>query len=194
MDSLKTTIEHNVAVLERKKKAFDEADQRWIRFVDHYEVATPYEPVLTSLRLAIDVRQRDVEEIVLRIDAHVLRAAVDGQVTELLAHAGDRVQAGTPLVTISRTSTNLVVAYLTEQMSLTARVGSAVQVNCVASADAQRREFSGAIVSLSATISEAPLRYRQVPAYPVWGRGMLIALDENVRLIPGEAVRIAFSD
>lgn len=194
VDSLKALIENNAAVLEQGKKTFDEADQRWIRFVEHDEVATAYEPVLTPLRLAVDVRQRDLEEIVRRIDAHVLRAAADGQVTELLAHAGDRVQPGTPLVTISPTSANRVVAYLPEQMSLAARVGASVQVSCLAMADSQRREYSGTIVSLSATISEAPLRYRQMPTYPVWGRGMLIALDENARLIPGEAVLIAFSD
>jgi len=33
-----------------------------------------------------------------------------------------------------------------------------------------------------------------MPAYPVWGRGMLIALEQDADLIPGEAVQIALSD
>jgi membrane fusion protein (multidrug efflux system) len=194
VDSLKALVENNAAVLEQKKRVFDEADQRWARFVEHNEVATAYEPVLTPLRLAVDVRRRDLEEIVRRIDAHVLRATVDGQVTELLAHAGDRVQPGTPLVTISPTSADRVVAYLPEQMGLAAKVGASVQVICLATEDSRRREYGGTIVSLSATISEAPFRYRRMPAYPVWGRGMLIALGEDAELIPGEAVQIALSD
>ncbi|UCE58160.1 MAG: HlyD family efflux transporter periplasmic adaptor subunit [Phycisphaerales bacterium] len=194
MDSLKAVVDENVAVLERKKRAFQEADQRWGSFLEHGDVAIPYEPVLTPLRLAIDVRQRDIEEIVLRIDAHVLRATTDGQVTALLAHAGDRVQAGSPLVTISPTATNLAVAYLPEQMTLSAQVGAPVSVSCLATTGRGRRDYTGVVVSLSATVTEAPLRYRQMPTYPVWGRGMLVALDDDARLIPGESVRIAFSD
>jgi membrane fusion protein (multidrug efflux system) len=194
VDSLKALVENNAAVLEQKKKAFAEADQRWARFLEHNEVATAYEPVLTPLRLAVGVRQRDLEEIVGRIDAHVLRATVDGQVTELLAHAGDRVQPGTPLVTISPASTDRVIAYLPERMGLAAKVGASVQLSCLATEESRQRECSGTIVGLSATISEAPLRYRRMPTYPVWGRGMLIALNEDVDLVPGEAVRIALSD
>ena len=192
LDSLQATIAKNAEVLARQRKAFEEADRRWSRYVEHEEVATAYEPVLTPLRLAIDVRERDLQEIVLRIDAHVLRTPVDGQVTTLLAHAGERVQAGTALVTISPTFTSRVVAYLPESAVLLAEVGAPVSVNCLAAADDGQREYPATIVSLSATVDEAPARYRWLPAYPIWGRGLVAALNDNARLIPGEAVEIAF--
>ena len=103
LDSLRATIAENAEVLARQRKAFEDADRRWSRYVEHDEVATAYGPVLTPLRLAIDVRERDLQEIVRLIDTHVLRAPVDGQVTTLLAHAGEPVQAGAALVTISPT-------------------------------------------------------------------------------------------
>ena len=194
LGSLQATVAENAEVLARKRKAFEDADRRWSRFVEHAEVATSYEPVLTPLRLAIDVRERDLQEIVRRIDAHVLRAPVDGQVTTLLAHAGDHVQAGTALVTISPTFTNRVVAYLPEQVILSAEVGAPVSVSCLAAADGGRREYPATIVNLSATVGEAPQRYWRLPTFPVWGRGLVATLNQDVRLVPGEAVRIAFLD
>ena len=64
----------------------------------------------------------------------------------------------------------------------------------LAPAGGEARQHSGTVVSLSATVDEAPLRYRQNPAYPVWGRAVVVALDDDVRLIPGEAVTIALMD
>ena len=99
--SLRAELERGMDVLNRKKTAFDEADQRWFRFTQREDVATTFEPVLTPLRLSIEVRRRDLEEVVRRIDAHVLRAPIDGQVTGLLARAGDTIRAGDPLAMVS---------------------------------------------------------------------------------------------
>jgi multidrug resistance efflux pump len=192
--SLQAKLERNAAVLDHMKHAFEEADQRWFRFAERDDVAAACDPVLTPLRLAIDVRQQDLEEIVRRIDSHVLRAPIDGQVTSLLAHAGDRVEAGDPLVKVSPNTTTRVVAYLPERVILTARVGAPVTVNCLADAGGRRRAYPGTIIHLSATVDEAPLRYRQIPTRPVWGRGLIARLDEDVCLLPGEAVTIAFRD
>ena len=189
--ALKAGVEKNAEVLERKKEAFEKSDRRWIEFVQADSVVIPYQPVLAPLRLAIDVRQRDLEEVVRQIDAHVLRSPLDGQVVGLLAHAGDHVEGGVPLITVSPTFTDKVVAYLPEQMALAARLGAPVSVTAVATAAGQRRVYAGTIISLSATVGEKPLRYRTIPNYPVWGRGLVVALNDAAHLIPGEAVKIA---
>ncbi len=191
-DSIRATVEKSAVVIARAKKAFEESDRRWIRFLEQDEVILPYEPVLTPLRLAIDVRERDLEEIVRRIDTHVLRSPIDGQVASLLAHAGDRVMAGALLVTISPAFTNRVVAYLPERMALSARVGAPVSVTPLAAAAGEQRQYPATIVSLSANVAEQPLRNRPVPNYPVWGRGLVVSLNDKIRLIPGEVVTIAF--
>ncbi len=192
VDSLRAAITEKARVLERSKQALEAADQRWARFVEHEEVSAFYEPVLTPLRLAVDVKRRDLEEIVRRIDSHVLRAPIDGQVTELAVHAGDSVQPGVRLLAISPTSTSRVLAYLPEPMTLSTRAGEPVTVRCLASAAGGRREYAGTVTGLSDTVTEAPLRYRQMPSYPVWGRGLMVTLSQDVRLVPGEAVTIAF--
>ena len=86
----------------------------------------------------------------------------------------------------------IAVFVLAESAVLSAEGGDPVSVSCLAAADGGRREFPATIVSLSATIDEAPLRYRRLPNYPIWGRGLIASLNDNVRLIPGEAVQIAF--
>ncbi len=192
VDSLRAKLEENAEVLDHMQQAFKAADQRWFRFAERGDVAAICEPVLAPLRLAIDVRQRDLDEIVRRIDSHVLRAPIDGRVTRLTAHKGDHVQAGAPLVMLSPNTTHRVVAYLPEPMILSARVGAPVTVNCMAGADDGRRVYPGTIVHLSATVDEAPPRYRQIPTCPVWGRGLIAILNEEVALVPGEAVTIAF--
>ncbi len=193
-ESLRAELDKSTEALDRMKTAFDEEDQRWFHFVERQDVATAFEPVLTPLRLAIDVRRRDLEEVVRRIDTHVLRAPIDGQVTGLLAHTGDSIQAGDPLAMVSPFASNRVVAYLPEHMVLYASVGAPVSIDCAASVEGGRREYRGMIVSLSATVAEAPPRYRQTPTYPVWGRTLVATLTGDVCLIPGEAVTLALLD
>ena len=190
--SLQATVSMTVDVLDRLKEAYQEADRRWNLYRTRADVVTTYDPVLTPLRLAVDVRSRDLDEIVRRIDTHVLRAPIDGQVTAMLAHPGGYVQAGAILATISPTTTNRVTAYLPEQLALSTRVGAPVTVYRLASADRRERGFPGTIVSLSATVSEAPLRHRRIPTYPVWGRGLTVSLSDDAHLIPGEAVTLSF--
>jgi multidrug efflux pump subunit AcrA (membrane-fusion protein) len=194
VDSLSAVVSGNAELVAKRRNAFQEADQRWARFVERPEVATAYEPVLTPLRLAIDVKGRELEEIVRRIDNHVLRAPIDGQATILAAQAGEPVEAGAPLVTIAPTSMSRVVAYLPESMLFSANVGTPVFVSYLAPAGGERRRHPGTVVSVSATVDEAPLRHRQNPTYPVWGRAVVVALHNDIRLVPGEAVTIALTD
>ena len=194
VDALKASVAKNAEVLERKKQVFERADRRWVEYVERDGLEIPFEPVLTPLRLAVEAGEHDLEQLVFQIDNHVLRSPIDGQVTLLAARAGDRVQAGVPLVAVSPTLTNEVVAYLPDRMVASAGVGAPVSVHCLAPADDRRRECTGTVVSLSATVTEAPPRHRVLPNYPVWGRGLVVALNDGVRLIPGEAVHIAFLD
>ncbi len=191
VESLEANLTESTALLDRLKQAFVEADRRRFAFEERRKVDALLEPVLAPLRLSIDVRQRSIDEIVRRIDAHVLRAPIDGQVTAMLAHAGDHVQGGDLLVTVSPTAADRVIAYLPEHMILSAGVGARALVNCTPGTDGARRAYPGTVVSLSETVDEAPPRHRQAPTYPVWGRGFVVALDSGITLIPGEAVTVA---
>lgn len=191
VQSLTETVAKNEAVVARKREAFEAADRRWSLFIKEKEVAARYEPILTPLRLAIDVRRHDLDDVVRRIDAHALRAPVAGQVTTLAVNAGSTVEAGVPLLVISPTSSNQVLAFLSEEQIRSARRGTRVAIRRVAFDDPSTR-LAGTVQSLAESVSEAPLRFRRASSVPIWGRGLLIELDDEVVLMPGEAVHIAF--
>ncbi|HNQ21987.1 MAG TPA: HlyD family efflux transporter periplasmic adaptor subunit [Phycisphaerae bacterium] len=189
--ALQAKLKRNADVVDRARLAFEEADRRWYCFTHERAVVVAEDPLLAPLRLAIEVRQRDLEDTVRRIDARLVRAPIAGQVTTLPAHEGDEVGAGEPLVMVSPTSTDRVVAYLPEHLVHTLGPGTDVLVNCRASANGAHREFPATVVRVAATVEEAPLRYRSVPTYPVWGRGLVAVLKGDVHLLPGEAVTLS---
>lgn len=128
-----------------------------------------------------------------QVTLHDVRASVNGQVTSLSAVPGDHVPPGSPLVVISPESTSHVVAYVPESLIGAVQVGRAVTVHRAAATAADQRGRPGTIVRLSAVVAEAPHRFRAIPTRPVWGRGMVVALDGGMTLIPGEAVTIELS-
>ncbi len=192
VDALAAKIEENKALLQRQQLAFDDADQRWFRYRDSRTGPVEFDVVLTPLRLAVEVRQRELNELVYQIDAHVLRAPIDGQVSKLFAHAGDRVQAGSPLLRISPTATDRAILYLPEHQAGLAAVGMPVSVRRLASIGGSRILLAGRITSLAPAIDEVPLRYRLAPDRPEWGRAAVVALDDGVLLMPGEAISVSF--
>ncbi len=192
--ALETAQQQNASVLERLRQAYQEADRRCAVARNHALPSFDEDTALTPYRIAIQVRQRELQEIVARIDAHVLRAPRAGQVVALAAAPGDRVLAGTPLVQIAAPSTQRVVAYLPETMIHFVRPGTRVAVT-PAAGGAPLPVLQGAVVDLSAAVTEAPQRFWQMPNDPVWGRGLVIALnDQNAALMPGEAVNVRFLD
>ena len=91
---------------------------------------------------------------------------------------------------IAPTHSSSVVTYLPEHRVRGITIGASASIECVAPQHSKRLTFAGTIVSLSAVVEEAPLRYRQDPALPVWGRALVVALEQDAQLIPGEVVAI----
>ena len=139
------------------------------------------------LRLAVDEREQEVRELMHRLELQVLRAPVAGQVTGIFSHPGDRVQAGNPLLVISPTQTPHVIAYLPEDRALVVQPGARVLVQRSSPVPAGPSEFHGTVTSLSSVVSETPIRYRSIPNIPSWGRAMLVTLDPDGSLLPGES-------
>lgn len=194
VESLQAAIRENAEVLDRKRRAFEAADQRWASHLKQDQLETAYDSLLTPLRLAVDVRQRDLENVVRRLDAQVLRSPIDGQVVMLAVRAGDEVQPGTPLITLSPKSSGRVVAYLPEATIRTVAVGTAVRVRPTAGAPRNGEPLSGRVTALSPAVTEAPPRFRTYPTMPVWGRGFVITLEDREALLAGESVQISFAD
>lgn len=194
VDALRARILKNDEALKRMKKAFEEADQRWFTFNDRQQEPVDYESVLTPIRMAADVREKEIHELIFRIDQHALRAPVRGQITAVLVEPGDRVLAGEPLITISPTATDRVVAYLPEDKTRIVYLGEPVRVYPLAGGVGGRQGVPGTVLSVADSVTEAPLRFRKVPNWPVWGREVVVALADDMTLMPGEAVSLRFDE
>jgi multidrug resistance efflux pump len=190
VESLRVAIEQNVDVIARKRAAFEASDRRWAEYLRHEPVENDLETALAPLRLAEDVRQRDLENLVRRIDQHVLRAPVDGQVTFLAVQDGDSVSAGVPLVEITTPSTNRIVAYIPETSVSTIASGMRVTVRPATTPNGSAPFMTGVVSSLSAAITEAPVRHRLYPTAPLYGRGFTVTLDDGQALRTGERAEI----
>lgn len=190
LESLRVTIEQNADVINRRRAAFEEADRRWAEYLRHEPVESELEVALAPLRLAADVRQRDVENLVRRIDQHVLRAPIDGQVTLLAAQEGDAVFAGVPLVEITPPSTNRIVAYIPETAVSDVRANMRVTVRPANGQAGEPATFTGVVSGLSAAVTEVPPRHRLYPNVPMYGRGLVVTLDEGRRVRSGERAEV----
>lgn len=189
IEPVRARVEKNRANVERMLQAYEDADKRWFAFVDRQETPVDYESVLTPVRLAVDVREREINELVFRIDQRVLRSPIHGQVTAMYVQSGDRVLAGLPLMVVSPVRTNRVVAYLPENQVALASVGDPVKLYPTSAGPDGPRSFDGQICSVADAVREAPLRFRRMPTWPVWGREVIIELRSNA-LLPGEAVSL----
>lgn len=189
-EALQERVDRNKEVIERKKKSFEDADRRWYAFSMQPGMVIDSESMLTPLRLAIDVRQHELEELIRQIDACVVRSPLEGQVTALSMHNGERVMEGDVLAMISPVAASLVVAYLPENKCTNVSVGTSVALVPVSPRANRHVRAGGTVVSMSAIVSEAPIRFRTMPAVPFWGREVIIALATENSLLPGEALQI----
>jgi multidrug resistance efflux pump len=189
--SLTEGIKARAPEIEQAWKRFEEADQRWYKFSQESQEGMHLDRVLTPLRLEVDVRQRELEDIVRRIDACVLRAPFDGRVSELFAQEGRAVLPGDPLVTVSPTSSHTIVAFLPERHVRGIAPGSAVVIQPM-SVGSGPREIEGYVESLAPAIREVPVRYRHTANTPMWGRQVIVALAGGETLLPGEPSMLRF--
>jgi multidrug resistance efflux pump len=187
--ALREQVDKNEVVLARMKDAFTEADRRWHNFREQDEGVIPFDPIITPLRLAAEVREAELNELYQLIESHSHRAPIAGQVTSISARPGDQLLSGAPLLTISAPRTDRGIVYLAENEVLSVQTGDRVMVRRIATGRGADSAFEGKIVRMSSVVTEAPLRFRAAPNWPVWGRAMIIALDSKV-LMPGEAIAI----
>ncbi len=184
-DSLRVTVEENREVLAQRQQALDDAEQRWKAHVGTTPATDADAPILAPLRLAVDVRQRDLDNLLRRLAVHRIHAPFDGQVTQLAARGGDHVQPGIPLLTISARHTDRVVAFAGEADIHRIELGRPVTV--LASASGER--LSGTLSHLSPAVTQLPPRL-WAGTVPAWGRGFVVTLDHGRRLMAGEAVQV----
>lgn len=118
-----------------------------------------------------------------------LRAPIGGLVTVIHHRPGERVRRGEPIVTITATNSEHIVAYLPHTATLPPQAGDAVQVR-----SRMDRRHSGAarVLRVGHHLEAVSTNLAAVnPGFAPRGLPVLISLPENMALLPGEIVDLA---
>ena len=143
---------------------------------------------LAPYRAAVAVAESGLRELEYSITEQTLRAPVDGTVGAILQRPGDVLAAGTPVLSVVTMRPGHVVAYVPERQVLAFVAGARVSVHRSGLLSSSLR---GQVVEQAPAVEELPLRARRSFSVPVWGRRVVIKLDDPVPLFPGEAFRVS---
>jgi multidrug resistance efflux pump len=185
---LRARLEGNTTVAAHKRDAFLESDRRWQDFRESTSAGWSYEPLLTPVKLAIEVKQKELESLAYRIERSTLRAPFDGQVTELTAAEGSSYQPGEPLMVVTAAGTNRIVTYVPENRLPGPAPGVAVRVRRPDSSE----WFPGVVLSLADEVAEYPFRHRTRAGARQWGRALVLHTDIRPPALPDEAFDVNF--
>lgn len=144
---------------------------------------------LGPYRIAVSVREAELAELEYALGELTLRAPVDGIVGAILQRPGDALNAGTPVITIVTSRPGHIVAYVPERQIRNYQQGAAVNLRKVGVVVASLRAH---VVELAPMVEEVPVRARPTPTVPMWGRRIVVKLDEPVPLLPGDAFRVSY--
>ncbi|MEZ4269306.1 MAG: biotin/lipoyl-binding protein [Myxococcota bacterium] len=142
--------------------------------------------IVTSPRAReVEVYDSRIRELLDRREARTLRAPADGQVASVSLRPGSVAGLETPIVSLVAPGAGRVIACVAETVALDVRIGDGVTA-WVRHEGAQ--PMRGRVVGLGPIVDEVPTRCRPNLTDRVWGRDVVVLLDDPVPLIPGQAL------
>ncbi len=142
--------------------------------------------IVTSPRAReVEVHDSRIRELLDRRDAFTLRAPADGKVAVVSLRAGAVAGPTTPIATLVAPGAGVVIACVSETVALDVRVGDGVTAWVRQHGAPPLR---GRVVGLGPIVDEVPTRCRPILSDGVWGRDVVVRLDDPVPLVPGQAL------
>lgn len=140
------------------------------------------EQAIQAQRERIDYLQRPV----------VLRSSIDGFVSAISNHPGERVSAGDPILVVSGRSSDRILAWIRQPVTLRPRAGDILEVRRMAMGQAR---FKATVVEVGSQME--PISRTLMPTAGgidriEVGLPLLVKADQVFDLIPGEAVQLRF--
>lgn len=134
-----------------------------------------------ALSLSQEARLLEAEKSKLAILA--TETAVVGTVN---FHAGEKVGALVPILTLMARTPTLVRGYLQENVPCPVMAGDTVAIHSSLGA----RTVPGQVVGLGTRIVELPLRLRKIPTIAIWGREVTVRIPARNEFLLGELVSV----
>ena len=166
-------------------------------------------PLPEGWRAALDLQEQRLRQVLAEFGPISLPAPIDGTVSTVYRRPGESITAGEPIVTITATRGDRIVAYLLPPWRTEPEVGMAVEVR---SRSGHRPAGIGHIThvgghldlitsSIGATASLRPANFAAQPLIPSasqagqmlpTGLPLAISVPDGLRLVPGEPVDLRF--
>ena len=186
----KATYDADVAKRDALKSQWDNG----IRLVEEWtkEVANMgpsatnvFEKLDKALKADILAQQEQLRQLQKPV---VLRAPITGKVSAVLHHAGERVVAGAPILTITSAQAPRIVAYVRQPLNFHPKVGDMVSVR---TRNTRRKSGDAQIVKVGTQLENVnPMLLPLAKAVPEMGLPILLTLPPELELLPGEIVDI----
>ena len=145
--------------------------------------------LLGPLREALNVQSAAVEALAAHGERMLLKAPITGQVSQILSLAGETVLAGEPLLTLTGSKPDHVLAYVPETAARSIQAGVRAELS---TRDNPRKIHRAEVIQTSVRIEQLPPRLQRNPMLPEWGRPVLIGAIPSDAFIPGEVLDVRF--
>ena len=148
---------------------------------------------LKEMEALVDSNAEDQQEAVnlvnIRKDGYTLRALQSGVISEVEGRAGDVVEAGASIATILIDGPSRIVGFLTENNLSSVAIGTPANIYPTASVR-DVGVVQAHVVQVSPAVYSLPERVSPIRGQVVRGRRVILALEDEVQLVPGETVSI----
>lgn len=151
------------------------------------ETGTTTEAITRKMEARQAIYQASLTQQELRKSLYTLRANRDGVVSRVYAEPGDVVDAGDIIVRIVLSKATHVEGFLPENFISDIHVGQTFHITRVSG---RTQRHAAKVLSISPEVTTLPGRISPINAQPLHGRRVMLALEGETDLIPGENVNI----
>ena len=140
---------------------------------------------LDPVKAAINVQVEKLRLTEAEMNPVPLRAPLTGKVSAIFKHSGETILAGEPLITVTATHTEKIIAYALQPLRQMPEAGMEVRVR---TRSGQRLTGVGKVLDVGAAVETLPATYKPPGAPVEAGIPMVINLPPNLHAVPGELV------
>jgi HlyD family secretion protein len=184
VDSYPSLIAVHASHLEEAKKDWEEL-KTWLR-------AENDESVSSAIGRKAEAREKIMtanrQELLLQKQNYILRATSGGVVSRIYHTPGEVIQAGEAILRLVGAESNRIIGFLPEGPGTELAVGFSVKIQCQSRPSAP---LTATVESIAPEVQALPGRMSPIRGQVVRGRRVLLRLDNDRTLTPGETVMIS---
>jgi multidrug resistance efflux pump len=177
----------NTQLLVELKETLKKAEERLHVFQQQSPPDIEVNDLLTPIQASIGEENMKVEMIEQKRKGTFLRAPEKGQVTRILAQAGQTILPGEPVMILTGLDTPKLVGYVAESSGDGLRENMKVEV---LREPGGSRVAESIITRIGTSIEELPRKLWRRTDMPEYGRSFVISSVPKLNILPGETIHI----